>query len=475
MFRLIYLIFLFIISGIGLYLGFNSTIIPNIALYLIILFDVINLILIAILIKKRKKKAKKIILFTLGIILSIILIGVNVVIGFVYYKSNSFFNKITNIEYETSNYVTIVLKDSSFKKLEDVKSIGLFYNEIDKNYKEALSELNEKVKVNNNEYENILLLVTDVLAKKVDSIFINENYIEIIDEGTENFKDNIRILDRITISKETKQKKQEMVDIEKKNSFNIYISGIDTYGAITNVSRSDVNIIATVNIKENKILLTNTPRDYYVQLHGTTGNRDKLTHAGVYGIDMSIKTLEDLYNTKIDYYVRVNFNTLISLVDEIGGIDVYSDQSLVTHHYGVYIKQGWNHLNGEGALGYARERYSYLEGDRHRGQNQQQIIEAIIKKVTKTNELNTYLRLLNTLENSMQTNVNKKMINGIINLQVKNNYSWQIESISVNGYDDGGYTYSYPGQYLYVMQPDYNSLETAKKKINDLLKKQEEN
>ena len=473
MFRIIYLIFLFLLSALGVYLGFNSTIIPNIALYLIILFDIVNIVLIAIFIKKRKKR--RIVLIILGILLSIILILANVIIGFVYYKSNSFFNKITNIEYETSNYVTIVLKDSSFNKLNDVKNIGLFYNEIDKNYKDALEELNEKTDANTTEYENILLLVTDILAKKIDAIFVNENYIDIIDEGNENIKDSIRVIDTITISTETKKIKQEITDIKKLNSFNIYISGIDTYGAITNVSRSDVNIIATVNISENKVLLTNTPRDYYVQLHGTTGNRDKLTHAGVYGIDMSIKTLEDLYNTKINYYVRVNFNTLISLVDEIGGVDVYSDQALVTHHYNVYIKQGWNHLNGEAALGYARERYSYLEGDRHRGQNQQQIIEAIIKKVTKTNDPNTYLKLLNTLENSMQTNVDKKMINGIINLQVKNNYNWQIESISVNGYDDGGYTYSYPGQYLYVMQPDYNSLEAAKKKINDLLNKKEEN
>jgi LCP family protein required for cell wall assembly len=423
--------------------------------------------LIAILIKKRKKKAKKIILFTLGIILSIILIGVNVVIGFVYYKSNSFFNKITNIEYETSNYVTIVLKDSSFKKLEDVKSIGLFYNEIDKNYKEALSELNEKVKVNNNEYENILLLVTDVLAKKVDSIFINENYIEIIDEGTENFKDNIRILDRITISKETKQKKQEMVDIEKKNSFNIYISGIDTYGAITNVSRSDVNIIATVDMKNNKILLTNTPRDYYVQLHGTTGNKDKLTHAGVYGIDMSMQTLEDLYDTNIDYYVRVNFNSLIKMVDAIGGIDIYSDQTLYLGN--CYIPYGNNHLDGKCALAFSRERHSYMEGDRHRGMNQQQVIEAIIKKVTESNDINNYLSLLNALEDSFQTNFDKKLINSFLNLQVKNNYKWSVESIQVNGYDDGGYTYSYPGQYLYVMQPDYNSLETAKSRIKEII------
>ena len=225
-----------------------------------------------------------------------------------------------------------------------------------------------------------------------------------------------------------------------------------------------------MDIKNNKILLVNTPRDYYVRLHGTTGDKDKLTHAGVYGIDMSIKTLEDLYETKIDYYIRVNFNTLVSLVDEIGGIDIYSDQAFTPHtNRKVYVKYGLNHFDGTAALAYARERMTYMDGDRHRGRNQQQVIEAIINKVTKSNDINMYMKLLKVLENSMQTNMNKKLINGFINIQVKNNYNWTVESTDVTGYDSGNYTYSYPGQYLYVMEPDYDSLNTAKNRIKELL------
>ena len=469
MFRKIYILLIFLLCIMGIYFGFNSTIIPNTVLYILIAFYVINILLMAILLKRRKKK--KVFLKILGILISIILIICNVALFLVYHKANSFFNKITDITYETTNYNVIVLKDSEYNNLDDIKKIGLFYNEIDTNYNDALEELDEKKKFDKDEYDNILLLVTDILSKKIDGIFINENYVDIIVEGNEKLKDNIKVIDTITISTETKVVKQEMKDITKVNSFNIYISGIDTYGDISNVSRSDVNMIATVNIKENKILLTNTPRDYYVQLHGTTGVKDKLTHAGVYGIDMSIKTLEDLYDTKIDYYIRVNFNTLIKLVDEIGGIDVYSDYAVTTLHYNVHVKQGWNHFNGEQALGYSRERYSYMDGDRQRGRNQQQVIEAIIKKITKSKDINNYLSLLETMENSIQTNIDKKLINGFINLQVKNNYDWNVESISVTGYDDGGYTYSYPGQYLYVMQPDYGSLENAKNKIKELYKK----
>ena len=474
MIRKILYILLLLISIISIYLGFNSTIIPNIALYIIIFFYIINFILIILCFKKRKRKKKKkrIILRIVGIILCIIHIIIAITISFVYYKSNSFFNKITDTKYETSNYVTITLKNSGYTKIDNINSIGVIYNEIDTNYEEALEELDEKKKIDKKEYKNILSLITDFLGKKIDAIFINENFIDTIEEGHEKFKDKINIIDKITINKKTKQSKNDTVDITKLNSFNIYISGIDTYGDISNVSRSDVNIIATINLKESKILLTNTPRDYYVQLHGTTGDKDKLTHAGIYGIDMSIKTLEDLYNTKINYYVRVNFSTLIKLVDKIGGIDIYSDKAFTPWtNQSVYVKYGWNHFNGDAALAYSRERMTYLEGDRHRGQNQQQVIEAIIKKITKSKDINTYLNLLDSLENSIQTSIDKKMIQEFINLQIKNNYDWKIETSAVTGYDDGGYTYSYPGQYLYVMQPDYNSIEEAKTKIKNLLNK----
>lgn len=467
--RLIYFIFILILSIISIIFAFNATIIPNNILYFIIVFYIINLLLIFLLITRKKKFLR-----ILGIILSIILLLINAGMIFVYYKADSFFNKITNVEYETSNYSIVILKDTAYKELSDLANIGIYNNELDKNYALALEELNENNKIYNEEYESILELVTNLLERKVQAILINENYIDIIDETTKDFKEKTKVLDTLQI-KSIKEKKELEKEIKKLGNFNIYISGIDTYGEISTVSRSDVNIIATVDMKNHKILLTNTPRDYYVQLHGTTGNKDKLTHAGVYGIDMSMQTLEDLYDTDINYYIRVNFNSLIKLVDAIGGIDIYSDAAFTPNaNKKVYIKYGWNHLNGTEALAYSRERYVYMEGDRHRGQNQQQVIEAIIKKVTESNDINTYLSLLSTLENSFQTNIDKKLINGFINLQVKKNLNWEIESIQVNGYDDGGYTYSYPGQYLYVMQPDYDSLETAKNRIKAIINKGDE-
>lgn len=462
MFKKLYYLLLFLFSIISIYLGFNSTIIPNKILYLIILVYFIILLLIILLLTRRKK-----FLIFLGILLSIPLIIGNIALSFIYLRTNSFFNKITNVEYETSNYSIIVLKESTYNKLEDLKEIGLYKQVIDNNYDKALEDLNNKVKIDNKKYDNILTIINDLYNNKLESILINENYIDIINETDNNFKDKTKVLETLSI-KTIKEKKELEQEISKLGNFNIYISGIDTYGNISTVSRSDVNILATIDMKNNKILLTNTPRDYYVQLHGTTGNKDKLTHAGVYGINMSMQTLEDLYETKIDYYIRVNFNTLIKLVDQIGGVDIYSDMSLRTSS-GTYVNYGWNHFNGKQALAYSRERHAYLEGDRHRGQNQQQVIEAIIKKVTQSRDINTYLNLLSVMEDSLQTNLDKKLINGFVNLQVSKNLTWSTESISVTGYDSGNYTYSYPGQLLYVMEPDYNSLNTAKSRIKEII------
>ena len=193
-----------------------------------------------------------------------------------------------------------------------------------------------------------------------------------------------------------------------KDSFALYISGIDQWGSVSTVrGRSDVNIVAIVNPKIHKVLLINTPRDYYVQLHGKTGLKDKLTHAGVYGIDMSLNTLEDLYDINIDYYLRVNFDTLVKLVDVIGGIEVYSDKTFISSHQRDWkIKEGMNKMDGKQALAYSRERYAYKEGDRHRGKNQQDVITAIIKKASSSKVILTkYNSILDTLEGSFQTNI----------------------------------------------------------------------
>ena len=251
------------------------------------------------------------------------------------------------------------------------------------------------------------------------------------------------------------------------NAYVVYISGIDTYGPISARSRSDVNILMAVNPDTGKILLVNTPRDFYVQLRGTTGLKDKLTHAGVYGIDVSVGTLEDLYGVNIDYYLRINFSSLVTVVDALGGVDV---NSVYNFSYGGYtFVKGMNHLNGQAALAFSRDRHDFAGGDRVRGENQQRVIEAIIKKVTDPKVLMGYDRILSAVQNSIQTSMPQDVISDQIRQQLTTGRNWSVSAISVTGSDASEYTFSYPGQRLYVMVPDQSTVDTAIAQIQETL------
>ena len=231
-------------------------------------------------------------------------------------------------------------------------------------------------------------------------------------------------------------------------------------------------MLAVVNPLTNHILLVNTPRDYYVQLAGTTGYKDKLTHAGIYGIEKSIKTLEDLYDIDITHYLRVNFNTVIKVVDIIGGIDIYSDKAFTCYtNTKVHVKEGLNHFGGKEALAYARERYAYTTGDHHRGENQQQVIKAIFEKVTTSTILiSKYNTILNSLNGSFQTDMSMNEITSFIKHQLDKMPNWTIDTTAVTGTGAMDYTHSMGSKLkLYVMKPDENSIEKAKEKINEVL------
>ena len=269
-------------------------------------------------------------------------------------------------------------------------------------------------------------------------------------------------------------KKSSSFDITN-NPFAVYISGSDSRGKLSDTARSDVNIVAVVNPKTNKILLVSIPRDYYVQLHGTTGVKDKLTHAGIYGVDMSKNTISDLLDTNIDYYLKVGFDTVTDLVDVIGGIDVYSDQVLNlkgrnNKKCDFYI--GTNSVDGACALAFARERKSYTSGDRHRGENQQEIITAIIEKISSNPSiLVKYKDILKALDSSFETNMSYEDITTLIKEELTSLTKWEVESISLDGTGSSEPTYSMGSQKLYVMIPDETTVNNAKEKINEYLQK----
>jgi len=264
----------------------------------------------------------------------------------------------------------------------------------------------------------------------------------------------------------------EYPDYASKNqSFNVYVSGIDTYGPISSVSRSDVNIIMTVNRETKKILLTTTPRDSYVPIaDGGNNQKDKLTHAGIYGVDSSIHTLENLYGVDINYYVRLNFTSFLKLIDLLGGVDVYNDQEFTSRHGKFHFPVGNVHLDSEQALGFVRERYSLADGDRDRGRNQQKVIVAIIQKLTSTEALKNYSDIIQGLQDSLQTNMPIETMIDLVNTQLESGGSYKVNSQDLKGTGQMGLpSYAMPDSNLYMMEIDDSSLAAAKSAIQDVM------
>ncbi|WP_456079124.1 LCP family glycopolymer transferase [Mogibacterium sp.] len=263
-----------------------------------------------------------------------------------------------------------------------------------------------------------------------------------------------------------KKKAEDAVDVTSK-PFNIYISGMDTTGKITEEARSDVNMIITVNPKTHKVLMTSIPRDYLVELQN--GEKDKLTHTGLMGIDETTSDVEDLLGIKINYYVKVNYNTLKDLVNSIGGITINSDKAFISYIGKYRFVEGENQLDGAKALAYARERHAYSDGDNHRVRNQQEVLKAIVKKLTgSTTLLTRYNKILKYLAPTMEMNLTRAEVKALVKFQLGKNPKWKFESNSLEGFDAFSTVYSAGNQKLYVMKPDEESIKKARQKIKEI-------
>lgn len=460
--KIIYIVLL----AVSFWFGYNIlkiNIIPT--KYLLIGFFIYFVVLIVLAIITLIKKIHFIFKF-FSTILSVLIITFMFIINNYIDNTDDFLDGIIEKDYVYQNYYMFTLTENKDKDISSFQSIGIYNG--DEIYSKAIDELKGKYQLNYNIYDNFIVLKDALLNKEEEIILVSESdkglILDIIDESS------ISILSTIPIKIEN----ETILEPAKVTNepFNIFISGIDASGDITTRSRSDVNMIVTVNPDTKEILLTSIPRDYYVQLHGTTGYKDKLTHAGVYGIDKSVKTIEDLLDIKIDYYVKVNFSTVIGLVDIIGGIDVNADKTFTTLHYKCKVLEGMNHFDGKCALGYARERYAYKTGDNHRVQNQQDVLMAVFNKVANSKEtLLKYNEILKVLGNTIQTNMPKEMIYQLVNNQLNKMEKWTFSSYALKGTGSMDYTYSYSAGRLYVMIPDMNTVNEAKTKIDELLNK----
>ncbi len=255
-----------------------------------------------------------------------------------------------------------------------------------------------------------------------------------------------------------------------KEPFVVYLSGVDTRGDLTDKARSDVNIIAAVNPVTKQVVLINTPRDYYVDLAGTN-SKDKLTHAGLYGVQTSMDTLGNLYGVDVQHYIRINFAGFINIIDALGGVDVYSDQAFTSvgspgYYDPTTFVEGWNHLDGKAALAFARERHAFKTGDVQRGINQMKVIDAMLNKIKSPALLMGFTKILDAVSDSFVTSLSQNQISALVRMQLSDFAEWNIERYTVTG-TSGSSTkcYSAKGQKLYVMKPDENSVAKAKEMI----------
>lgn len=461
-----FITFINLFITIYLLIGFNKlNIIPN--KYMLLIGGVmliINIITIALLYLKKK------IFNILAIILSlIIIIGSTLSLTYINDIENFLNSSFNNNNIEISSYKVIVLSSSKYQNLNELENTKIGYLKSDE---DSLKEINKLVNIECIEYEDLFELYEDLINNKINSMILDEAYLNVLADEYYDIDKNIRILHSYDVT--TKLEKQGNESEKALRPINIYISGSDSYSkTIVNKSRSDVNMIITINPNTNKILLTSIPRDYYVNVYGKHGLKDKLTHSGIYGIDTTTKTVEQLLDIKIDYSIKIGFNAVEEIVDLVGGIDVYSDQTFNSYHIpGWVVKKGTNHFDGKQALAYARERKAYTSGDRHRIQNQQQVLEAVLKKVLADKSLLLkYDKLLNSFKKLYRTDIPSEVITTFVKYQLDTMNDWDIESQWINGKNASLPTYTSPNSKRYVMIPNEEDIIRANKTIKSTLNK----
>ncbi|HHT24386.1 MAG TPA: hypothetical protein GXZ76_02550 [Clostridiaceae bacterium] len=375
------------------------------------------------------------------------------------------------ISHETISYDIRVMNDSPLQELTDLNGniLGVSIEEKEDNVNNAQDKISKQHNISfnitrtNGFVDNVNSLYNGI----VDAILFNTADYDSIANVYPDFENETRILGSTEVKEELKLKPNRVNTSSE--GFSMYISGIDTYGELSSVSRSDVNIIVTVNPNTKKILMTTLPRDSYVEIYGTNGGYDKLTHAGIYGVETSINTIADFLQTDINYYSRVNFTSLIELVDVLGGIEVENPYAFQSSDDKYYFDAGTIYMNGDQALSFSRERYNLPEGDMERGRNQMRVIEGMINKVTRKENLANAASLMTKFNQFAETNMPTADIMNLVNVSLSGN-SWQIEKMDLTGTGRMDLpSYGMPGYQLYMFDPDPESAAAIRQAIEDTL------
>lgn len=413
------------------------------------------------------------------VVITLVLIFGSCMGGYYISKTGSLLTNITNVTKHAKNTVSVVVKQSSdIKNKSQLNglSVGTLRTIGTQGSSKALKELSKDgIVMNQSEYDSLSAMLEAFYNGEVDSIIINESSrSQILDmESYADFDNNTRVVYQTSYKVENTDKANAVSDITSK-PFNVLISGSDTRGGFDENGRSDVIMVATINPKTSTILLTSVPRDFYVTTACDAadgcmqGALDKITHTGIHGTNTTKRTVEQLLGVEINYTFKVGFDTVTDLVDALGGVDVYVEPGYAVSTSTFSVHEGTNHLDGEHALAYARERYSYTEGDRQRTKNQQQVLMGIVNEATKPSVITKYASIMDAMANTFSTTMSNEEISDLIKYQINNNPKWKMEQYMVDGTGDT-LMCAELGDAASVMVPDQSTVKMAKDKINAVL------
>lgn len=469
-FALLLSIVLLVLSGFAAYQIVTLNILPgNLLLPVILIIVILNAILILLVNFATHAIWTKVI----SVIL-VILVGCTMGFGNVYlYETYSTLTSVTGAEKGSiKNTISVITKTDHDEEIQSLKNekIGVLRNIDSVGTKKCQKDL-KKYSFSYKKYDNLQALVKALYEDEIQAIVMNEIYRANVEEMEEysGFSNETKSIYQAVYYTNNKNDALVVDDITK-NPFTIFVSGNDTYGDIDELSRSDVDMIVTVNPTTSTVLMVNIPRDYYVQ---TSYGYDKLTHTGMYGIEETKQTVENLLGIDINYTFRVNFSSAEDIVDALDGVDIEVPEGMAVERLNADwalegVHEGWNHLNGARALAYARERHAYVDGDIQRAKNQQQVLEAIIKKAASSKILTNYTKLLKSFKNAFDTNMSTNEITALLQYELQAMPNWKFQNYVLRGTNSSAVCASMAQELSVVMPEDY-CVSIARQKIEAVL------
>ena len=408
-------------------------------------------------------------------LVTVLLVLFSIVVGVSLFAFKSLVDVADNIN-KTASYSEIEMKvvvpaNSSISDVSELTNVQAPTSADESNINALIANIKSEkgVELTVDPVDSYQSAYENLINGSSQAMVLNSAYSSLLELSYNDYESNLKTIYTYKIKKAI----EDTTKTTDKNVFNIYISGIDTSGAVSTVSRSDVNLILTVNMNTHKILMTTTPRDSYVRIpDGGADQYDKLTHAGIYGIETSVKTLENLYDIPINYYARLNFTSFVKLINALGGVTVYNDQAFTSLHGNYNFGVGnINLTSGEEALGFVRERYSLEHGDYDRGNNQLKVIQAIVEKLTSFQSVSNYSDVISTLQDSIQTNMPLNTMMSLVNEQLDSGKTFIFSSQEVTGTGSTGQLTSYamPNASLYMIQLDDASVAKASQAIKNIM------